>query len=229
MVDQQSQSFDINHVANQARQVLTNPTHFYRHMPIAGGYSEPVIFVAVMTLAMAIIGAILTLFGAGQIGAVQINVTSIILMPIMAVLGSFIGAAILFFIWKLMGSDRSYETSYRCLAYATAIYPVVAVIGIIPYLASIIGVAWFAYLMIEASVLVHNRERKTATLTFAIIGLLLILSNVSSERVARNMGKDVDRYSRHLEEWQHLPPEEMGRRMGEFLRGMEEGLQQERP
>lgn len=229
MAEQQPQSFDIHRVLADARRVLTAPTRFYREMPTTGGYAEPVIFVVVVALATGIIGAILALLGGSQIGAMRMGLGSIIALPILAVIGSFISAAILFVIWKLMGSDRSYETSYRCLAYATAIYPFVAIIGIIPYLASIIGIAWFSYLMIEASVLVHNRERKTATIVFGIIAVVLILSNISNERMARHLEREVDQFSRQMGEWQNLPPEEAGRRMGEFLRGLEEGRQQERP
>jgi uncharacterized membrane protein YdjX (TVP38/TMEM64 family) len=37
---------------------------------------------------------------------------AIIFMPIAVAIGSFIGAAILFVIWKLMGSQEDYETAY---------------------------------------------------------------------------------------------------------------------
>ena len=67
--------------------------------------------------------------------------------PFFAVIGSFIGAAVMFVIWKLMGSEQNFEAAYRCVAHATAIYPVMAVVGLIPYIGTVIGVVWGFYLM----------------------------------------------------------------------------------
>ena len=53
----------------------------------------------------------------------------IIFMPIAVAIGSFIGGAILFIIWKLMGSQEDYETAYRCGAYLMALAPITAIIG----------------------------------------------------------------------------------------------------
>jgi hypothetical protein len=120
------------------------------------------------------------------------GLSAIILMPIFAVIGSFISAAILFVIWKLMGSSENYETAYRCQSSVTAIYPVVALIAIIPYLGTIIMIGWGALLVIEASVSVHERKRNVAQIVFGILAVLMILSNVASERAARQMGLYMD-------------------------------------
>lgn len=225
----QSQGFDINHVISEAKRVLTSPVAFYQTMPKTGGFANPVIFVAVMAFASGVIAAILSLLGVGQLGGMAMGLSSIILMPIFAVIGSFIGAAILFVIWKLMGSPESYETAYRCLAFGTAIYPIITILSIIPYVASIIGVAWFSYLMIEASTHVHGRDRQKATIVFGILAVLLIISNISSERMARNMDARLNQLSQDIEGWQNLPPDEAGRRMGEFLKSMEEAMQSNDP
>lgn len=229
MAAPQAPAFDFQSVLADARRVLTNPTGFYRDMPTTGGFTEPLLFIVVMAIATGIVGAFLSLFGGSQIGAMRLGFASIILLPILAAFTSFISAAVLFLIWKLMGSERSYETAYRCIAYATAIYPVVAIVGVIPYLATIIGMAWLGYLMIEASVLVHGQERKTATLVIGLFAVLLMLSNIGSERVARKLEQEIRQFSHHMDEWRNLPPEEAGRRMGEFLRGLEDGMHREQP
>jgi len=229
MAAAQSPAFDFHSVLTDARRVLTNPTGFYRDMPTAGGFTEPLLFVVVMAIATGIVGAFLSLFGGSQIGTVRLGFASIILLPILATVVSFISAAVLFLIWKLMGSERSYEASYRCVAYASAIYPVVAIVGVIPYLATIIGMAWLGYLMIEASVLVHGQDRRTATIVIGLFAVLLMLSNIGSERVARKLEQEIRHFSHYMDEWRNLPPEEAGRRMGEFLRGLEDGMHREQP
>lgn len=218
-----SSQFDINKVIADAKTVITNPAGYYRDMPRTGGYVEPLIFIAVMAVAMGVISAVLSLVGG--MGAMMVGgLAAVIIMPIWAIIGAFIGAAILFVIWKLMGSEQSYETAFRCLAAATAVYPIMAVLSIIPYLGAVIGVVWMSYLMIEASVGVHGRNRKTATIVFGIIGALLVISNLGSEYAARNMADRADEYSRMMQEYEQMSPDEAGRKMGEFLKGFEDAV-----
>lgn len=219
--------FDINKVIADAKSVITNPAGYFQAMPKSGGLVEPLIFIVVMAVAMGLISAVLSLFSSGTGGLLAWGFAAIIALPIGAVIGAFIGAAILFVIWKLMGSTESYETAFRCLAAGTAIYPVMAVLSIVPYIGTIVGIAWISWLMIEASVGVHGRERRTATLVFGILGVLLVISNVSSEYAARNLASKAEEMGAMFEDYQNLPPEEAGKRMGEFLKGMEQGMGQE--
>lgn len=66
-------------------------------------------------------------------------------MPIAVAIGSFIGAAILFVIWKLMGSQEDYETAYRCGAYLMALAPITTLINVIPYAGAIISLVICAF------------------------------------------------------------------------------------
>lgn len=218
------QKFDINRVINDAKRVITKPAEYYSTMAKTGGFSDPIIFVVVMAAAMGLITAILSFFGS-PIGLMAAGIGAIIIVPIAAVISSFIGAAILFVIWKLMGSEQTFETAYRCLAAAAAIYPIIAILSIIPYIGSIVGVAWGAYLLIEASVIVHDRNRQKATIVFCILGALMIISNVSSEYASRHLAERAEEMSKQFENYQNLPPEEMGKKMGEFLKGMEETME----
>jgi hypothetical protein len=96
--------------------VLTKPAEFFKSMPKAGGFLEPLIFAVIMGLITGIIQAILGFVGLGPAGSYGAGMGAgfgaIIFMPIAVAIGSFIGAAILFVIWKLMGSQEDYETAY---------------------------------------------------------------------------------------------------------------------
>ncbi|MBN7796213.1 YIP1 family protein [Parahaliea mediterranea] len=219
-------TFDINRVIEQAREVLTNPAGFYRDMPGSGGFTEPVIFVAVMAVATGIIAAVWSLFTSGH-GFLAAGFAGIIIYPIFAVIGAFIAAAILFVIWKLMGSERDYETAFRCWSAATAVYPVGALLSIIPYIGVMVSVAWGTLLMIEASVAVHQRERRTAMIVFGILGGLLLISNISSEYASRQMADRMSEMSRQFEGFEDMSSEEAGRQIGEFLKGLEEGAKKD--
>jgi hypothetical protein len=126
----------------------------------------------------------------------------------------------------ILGSRESYETAYRCLAYAMAIYPITAILGMIPYLGVIIGVAWGTYLMVMASIEVHGIESRKAYIVFGIIGGLLMLLQLTGEYSARQMQSRMEHVSEGMQEqlkkMEEMSPEEAGKMVGEFLKGMEE-------
>jgi hypothetical protein len=161
-------------ILEKARTVLTAPGAFYRQMPRSGGFLEPVLFMIVMAIVGVIIFIALGFLGLGTLSAFDVGIGSMIVMPIMAVIGSFIGAGIMFVIWKLMGTQESFEVAYRCVAYASAIYPVIAFTGRLPYLGSVAGITWGMYLMFIATKVVHHLNEKTASMVFGIIGFILI-------------------------------------------------------
>ncbi|MGH7965211.1 MAG: hypothetical protein ACRERD_25950, partial [Candidatus Binatia bacterium] len=134
----QQPTLDIASFPSKAIQVITNPTGFYRTMPRAGGFVEPLVFALVLSL----IGIILQLLLGGIFDAGTWSIGFLFLWPILAAIGSFIGAGILYGVWLLMGSQHSYETAYRCMTYMAAISPVTAVFSAVPYLGTSVSTAW---------------------------------------------------------------------------------------
>lgn len=158
----------------------------------------------------------------------------LILVPIFAVIGSFIGGAILYVIWKLIGSEKNFETAYRCVAYSFAIGPIIAVISIIPYVAGIIKSLWGFFLLYAASIEVHKLKEATAKIVFGVLAAIVVITGITTERATRkwvNWAEEVEKsYEdgsigeavKELENMGEMTPEEAGRKMGEFLKGMEE-------
>lgn len=208
-------------ILEKARTVLTAPGEFYRQMHKSGGFLEPMLFLIVMAIVGAIIFVTLGFLGLGTFSAMGVGIGTMLFMPVMAVVGSFIGGVIMFVVWKLMGTQEPFEVAYRCVAYASAIYPVTALLGLLPYLGSIVGIAWGMYLMFIASKEVHQLNEKTASMVFGILGLVLIVSNVSSEMAARRMATEYEKIVPAMENIQNMEPEEAGKMVGEFLKGLE--------
>lgn len=217
----------IQSIVEKAIRVITQPGGFYRDMAKTGGLVEPLIFVVVMGVASAVFLVVFSLFGVGSVGSMAMGLGSAILMPIFAVLASFIGAAIMFVIWKLLGSSESFEVAYRCVGYAAAIYPLTALLGLIPYLGSIIGVAWGMYLMVLASTNVHLIGQQKAYLVFGIIGLFLMAMNLSGEMAARHLAPQLEGMEGQLEKLEEMNPEEAGEALGKFLKGLEKAGQKQ--
>lgn len=206
---------NVKNILGTAVKVITNPAGFYREMPKTGGLIEPLIFAVALGLVSGVITAILSIFSLGSVASFWMGLAYIILSPIMVAIGSFIGAAIIFIIWKIMGSQEPYETAYRCMAYSMAIYPVTVLLGIIPYLGSILGLAWMLYLIVVASTEVHKIPKQTALIVFGIIFVLLAGVSTISQCAARRVQKSLGQY-------EDMTPEEAGKAVQDFMKGMQE-------
>jgi hypothetical protein len=170
-----------------ALRVITKPADFFKTMPKAGGFLEPLVFAVIMGVVAGIIQTVWRFLGFGFGSGIGPSLYPIITMLIAAAIGSFIGAAVLFVIWKLMGSQENYETSYRCMAYFMALAPITAIISVIPYGGTVINMAIFVFYIVIASTNAHNITAKKAWLVFGIIGIVLALFNLKSEYTLRNI------------------------------------------
>jgi hypothetical protein len=184
-----------NGILETARKVITDPAGFYRAMPRTGGFGDPLVFMVVLGVAAGVLRAVLGFFHLGITGSVMVAMAAIVMTPIAVVIGGFIAAAILFVIWKLMGSNESYETAYRCSAYAVSVSPITAVLGVIPYVGPLIGLVWGLYLVVTASVEVHKIAAKTAWLVFGIITAILAIGSISGQITARRMAREMGAWS----------------------------------
>lgn len=195
-----SQSNTAGNFVDQAIKVITNPVGFYQSMPKSGGFTEPLIFMVVLAVASGVISAVLSMVGLGVRGAMIGGLAAIILVPIMVVIFGFVGAAIVYVIWKLMGSAENYETAYRCVAYSSAIGPVVTVLGIVPYVGTILSAIWPMALMAFASIHVHRRSEKASWGVFGALALFFVFINLSAERAADDMAGELENLQRMMEE-----------------------------
>ncbi|NNN04716.1 MAG: YIP1 family protein [Elusimicrobia bacterium] len=167
--------------------VIRSPKNFYAEMPKSGGFGEPLIFLVAMGVVVGLVQAVLGLAGLHPgIGLIAAAV-SVIMTPILVAVFGFIGAAVLFGIWKLMGSQESYETAYRCAAYSTAIAPINAVLSAVPYVGIAIGTIWGAFVMIEASVETHKIRVEKARLVFGTLAAALIVMSLSAQWASRTL------------------------------------------
>ena len=207
--------------------VITRPREFFRAMPKTGGFQEPILFAAAMGLLGGLVGLVLGIFGLGPYsGIVTLFFMGIIGMPIIVVIASFISAAVLFFIWKLMGSAESFETAYRCAAYFTGITPVTTILGVIPYF-GVLSIVWMLFLVVVASGEVHGIEERRAWIVFGIIAALFVIMNVTAQRQAARFSAEMKGFEAQIEKMDEMTPEELGEHVGKFMKGFQQGAGQE--
>ena len=208
-------------IPQTALKVLTSPAAFFREMPKSGGFIEPLVFMVVMGVIGGLIQAVLGLLNMLPVAGMAAGLASIVLLPVMIAIFGFIGAGILFVIWKLMGSQESYETAYRCAAYISALTPITTLLGIIPYLGAALGVVIYTFFLVIASTEVHGLPAKKAWLVFGIIGAILIVMSLGAQRAARNMtgiGREMEEMSKDMQK----QSEEMQKHAGEMQKKAEE-------
>lgn len=195
----EKEGFDLKEIVETAIKVLTSPQTFFREMAKRGGYVKPLIFMVVMGVVGGLIQSIFNIIGLRVATGLAMGVASIILVPIVIAIFGFVGAAILYLIWKLMGSQEEYETAYRCAAYISALTPITCVLGIVPYIGGAVGVALAMYLTIIASIEVHRIPSQKAWLVFGIIGAILILLTITGEISSRRMVREAGKFQKQME------------------------------
>jgi len=195
----EKEGFDLKEIVETAIKVLTSPQTFFREMAKRGGYVKPLIFMIVMGVVGGLIQSIFNIIGLRVATGLAMGVASIILVPIVIAIFGFVGAAILYLIWKLMGSQEEYETAYRCAAYISALTPITCVLGIVPYIGGAVGVALAMYLTIIASIEVHRIPSQKAWLVFGIIGAILILLIITGEISSRRMVREAGKFQKQME------------------------------
>jgi hypothetical protein len=160
---------------NTVRNVVTAPVGFFRSIPRQGNLLNPVIFALICYEVSAILGGLLSLVGVYGSEGFGSFIVSIILAPIFAAIGLFIGAGILhLLVMLIIGSGNSgFEATLRVSAYS-AVTSLVSWIPIIGWIASLYGI----YLAIVGMREVHSTTTGKAALVVLIpaaIVLLLVL------------------------------------------------------
>jgi hypothetical protein len=200
-----------------AIKVVTTPAAFFREMPKTGGYKDPLLFMVVMGVVNGLVTAVLGLLGLALIFSMGMAIASIIIYPVMYAVFGFIGAAIVFVIWKLMGSQEPFETSYRCVAYIAAFMPIVSLIDIIPYIGVLASLALLTWVYVVASVETHKLPSKKAWIVFGIIGAAIFLMSLGAGMASRSMQSGT---KQQIEEMQKST-EEMRKKLEEMQKQME--------
>lgn len=173
----------IKGLINLSIKLIAKPVDFFQTMPKTGGLIDPLLYVVMASLLGVVLSAVESSVSHG-VGLHDLAMLAIwlITVPLIAVILSFFVAGISYTIWSFTGSNESYMTSYRCLAYMHIVLPTTILLGIVPYL-GLLGIAWWLYLMVIATREVHRTPIKPALLIFGIIAALsglVYYSSVSS-------------------------------------------------
>ncbi len=157
---------------NTVRNVVTAPVGFFRGIIGHGDLVNPLIFAIICYEVAAILGGLLALVGiSGQRGFGSF-LGSLILAPIFATIGLFIGAGILHLLVRLIVGSRNagFAGTFRVSAYSS-VTSLVSWIPVIGWIASLYGI----YLAIVGVREVHNTSTGKAAIVVLIPAVVIIL------------------------------------------------------
>lgn len=167
-------------IKTTAIKVNLHPTDFFKNMPENGGYLHAFLFMVSMVVLSGVISAIAMFLMMPSFVSFLAGLQNIIFVPFYLTFFFFIGVAVLFITWRIMGSKESLGTSYLCVAYVTSIMPLVIVLRIIPFVGSMIGYIFITYLLIVVSIRVHHLKTKTSWKSFGIACLIVTSLSIIS-------------------------------------------------
>jgi hypothetical protein len=151
-----------------AKDVLMQPGAFFRSMRREGGLGPPLVY--------AIIGTVIGSFGsvATQMmmpwGDGAGGLAAIVFAPVFAVIGLFIGGAILHVLLILVaGSRQSFETTFRLVAYTSGS---TSPLALVPVVGGLAGAAWALVILILGAAEAHEVPQGRAAIAVILPALI---------------------------------------------------------
>jgi hypothetical protein len=148
---------------------LLRPRSFFSRMAKEGGYRAPALY-ALAWLFVSVVAEVavsylrpvrLPVSPAVQIGWIVVG-------PFLLLLIGFILAGILYGIWRLMGSEETYQTAFRCWAFLAPVSVIGSVLSVAPYL-NLTSYFLSLALLAVASIEVHRIPPRRAWTVWGLI------------------------------------------------------------
>ena len=152
--------------------VVLQPASFFRGILRRGDFVNPLLFAIICYEVSAILGGLLQLVGLGRNIGFGGFISSIILAPIIAAIGLFIGAGIIHLLVMLIVGSRNagFEGTFRVLAYSA----VTSLVSWIPFIGAILSL-YGIYLGIVGVREIHNTTTGKAALVVLIPAAVVLL------------------------------------------------------
>ncbi len=168
--------------------MLTRPAQFFATAAVREqkGLGRPLLFTVVMLLGGDAFVAISLFhrFGVGAQGS-EVDVRQgifgwmldlLVVSAVLAVVGVFIGGAVIHVIGRVAGAEGTYEQSVRIACYATAVLPVAAVLSFIPVLPTeAVAYVYGIYIVARGLIAVEAANPRTTFITCGVLALILPL------------------------------------------------------
>ncbi|MFH2204308.1 MAG: Yip1 family protein [Elusimicrobiota bacterium] len=164
------------------------PTLFFSRINPNGGFGPPLVVIILWALISAPLSAF-TVYAKTQSVPFTIAAATggLFMLPIVAIIMSFIGAAIFHVLCKVLGGGVSYNGSFGAFAAMAALMPISSLLGLIPYAGAIIPQLCGLYLAVHAAAGLHRVDKKKAWLVFGALTVFWLLLSISAAIAAQRL------------------------------------------
>jgi hypothetical protein len=211
-----NESINLNKIIRESRDTLLNPKEYFLSMPLEGGFAEPVIKAAIYGTVAGIFAMLWSLaglydFGFGFMGG-ALGLMALISSIIGAIIGVFVGGALMLIVSAICGGNTDYEANVRVAASLMVIYPINTFLsflnGINITLGSVAGLVVSLYgiylLYISATLSLKGKESSVKIVAIVLVVLSLI-GALGSRKVTKTFEEYEDMYrEEQLEEADQL-------------------------
>jgi hypothetical protein len=204
--------FDFQKFIADTKDVLTSPKSYFASMQKTGGFVDPIVRAAICGVIAGIFSFLLGLLSFSALWAFGAGVgfTSIILSPIFAVIGLFIGGIIILIISAISGGSTDFETNIRVSASLMVLYPIQVLLtftyGINIYLGAVIVLLVSLYgIWLFFNALVHALSAKESVakivvIVLAIFPVLGIINTIACHSAYTNLSNQMMQGAKDQEE-----------------------------
>jgi hypothetical protein len=188
-LNEKKQGFDFKKLIEDSKAVLFNPKDYFTKMPVTGGFVEPIIKVLIYGVIIGIFSFMWSLTGLGISDAPSwlgggVGFMALIGSIIFAVIGLFIGGAIMLIISAIFGGNTDYETNVRVIASIMVIRIISSALGFFDginlYLSAIVSIIialWGLYITYQALTLTLKTGEKGTKIFLIVIAIIVVITS----------------------------------------------------
>lgn len=193
-----NESINFNKILKDSRETLLNPKAYFESMPLAGGFTEPLIKAAIYGTIAGLFALLWSLLGFSALGAGYlggaVGIMALIWTIIGAIIGLFIGGVIMLVISAICGGNTDFEANVRVTSSLMVLYPINALLaffnGINLTLGGLIGLAvslYGIYLLYLAAIHALKGKESNAKIVAIVLLILALLGFFGSRRASRSL------------------------------------------
>lgn len=222
--------FNFQQFITDSINTVKDPKGYFTGMKKEGGLGDPIIRAVIFGAVSGLITFVLSLVGFGGLGGAVasgiVGVAAIVITPIFAIVGLFIGAIVILVMSAIGGGNTNFEANIRVCASLMVIYPLSALGNLFytihVYIGALIGIAislyglWLLYNGLVHSLKAKEMASKIMTGILAAIVVMATLGSIAAMKAAKSFGQQMEKSLGENGEFNE--------NMGEFNKAMEEAL-----
>lgn len=201
-----NESINFSKILTDSKETLLNPKGYFESMPLSGGITEAIIKAAIYGAVAGVFAFIWSLLGWSAVGfggilGTGVGIMALIWSIIGAVIGLFIGGALMLVVSAICGGNTDFEANVRVTASIMVIYPISAFLalfyGISFTLGGIVGLVvnlYSIYLVYNAVIYALKGKESSVKIVGIVLILLVLLGFFGGRRASKSLRDFSDMY-----------------------------------